>query len=126
MRITLVNLLLCQKVKTRETLGDKIDVVNTFQFGLCVYILILIQHTDRISAQYSAIYHLKETLQVGHVIVQMDFAENFQCQIQEPWGFMQSLLRGRESNGSINILLLSSMCYRQCDVRWMDLNMILF
>jgi hypothetical protein len=42
-----------------------------------------LKHTDRISAQYSAIYHLKETLQVGHVIVQMDFAENFQCQTMD-------------------------------------------
>jgi hypothetical protein len=41
---------------------------------------IFLKHTERISAQYSAIYQLKDTLQVGHVIVQMDFAENFQCQ----------------------------------------------
>jgi hypothetical protein len=44
---------------------------------------LFLKHTDRISAQYSAIYHLKETLQVGHVIVQMDFAENFQCQTMD-------------------------------------------
>lgn len=42
-----------------------------------------LEHTERISKQYTAIYQLKETRKIGHVIVQMDFAENFQCQTMD-------------------------------------------
>ena len=36
-----------------------------------------LSHTERISKQYAAISDLKKTLPKGHVLVEMDFAENF-------------------------------------------------
>lgn len=44
---------------------------------------LFIQHTERISAQYTALNDLKTNLPQGHAIVQMDFAENFQCQTMD-------------------------------------------
>ncbi|VDI22192.1 Hypothetical predicted protein [Mytilus galloprovincialis] len=37
------------------------------------------QHVQRVKAQYAAISTLKENLPPGHILVQMDFAENFAC-----------------------------------------------
>ncbi|KAK6186926.1 hypothetical protein SNE40_006182 [Patella caerulea] len=39
-----------------------------------------IKHTDRVKDQFKALRDLKENLPAGHVIIQMDFAENFVCQ----------------------------------------------
>lgn len=44
---------------------------------------LFIQHTERISAQYTALNDLKTNLPQGHAIVQMNFAENFQCQTMD-------------------------------------------
>lgn len=40
-------------------------------------------HVDRVKKQYRAVADLKSKLPPGHVIVQMDFAENFTCQSQD-------------------------------------------
>ncbi|XP_048245740.1 uncharacterized protein LOC124116006 [Haliotis rufescens] len=36
-------------------------------------------HVGRVKSQYAAIHELKDTLPDGHIIIQMDFAENFTC-----------------------------------------------
>lgn len=43
----------------------------------------ILKHTERIALQYTAISDLKNYLPVGHAVVQMDFAENFQCQTMD-------------------------------------------
>jgi len=37
------------------------------------------EHVQRVKAQHAAISTLKENLPQGHVMIQMDFAENFAC-----------------------------------------------
>ncbi|XP_048247076.1 uncharacterized protein LOC125377504 [Haliotis rufescens] len=36
-------------------------------------------HVGRVKSQYAAFHELKDTLPDGHIIIQMDFAENFTC-----------------------------------------------
>ncbi|KAK6183257.1 hypothetical protein SNE40_010768 [Patella caerulea] len=40
-------------------------------------------HVSRVSAQYKVILDLKANLPMGHIILQMDFAENFTCQTMD-------------------------------------------
>jgi hypothetical protein len=40
------------------------------------------EHVDRVGEQYSQIKKLKENIQENEFIVQMDFAENFSCQVR--------------------------------------------
>lgn len=39
-----------------------------------------LEHVSRVSHQYQALSKIKENLPAGHVILHMDFAENFTCQ----------------------------------------------
>ena len=41
------------------------------------------QHVQRVKTQYHQIRHLKENLRVHHMILQMDFAENYSCKSLE-------------------------------------------
>lgn len=36
-------------------------------------------HVDRVKTQYAAVSQLKENIPQGHVMLQMDFVENFSC-----------------------------------------------
>jgi hypothetical protein len=42
-----------------------------------------LKHMERIAKQYTAISDLKNSFPIGHAVVQMDFAENFQCQTMD-------------------------------------------
>ena len=44
---------------------------------------LFLEHIQRVAAQYRALHDLKGTLPQGHVIIQMDFAENFMCQTMD-------------------------------------------
>ena len=40
-------------------------------------------HVDRITKQYKSVKTMKENLPKNHVLVQMDFNENYNCQTME-------------------------------------------
>jgi hypothetical protein len=57
----------------------KEDFVTAVQTQICEFQ----EHVARVRLQYKALHSLKDNLPEGHVIVQMDFAENFTCSSAE-------------------------------------------
>lgn len=65
--------------KTRTKVVEKKLQKNEFVSILHKQTADFIEHCDRVKAQYKALNNLKDNLPDKHVIVQMDFAENFTC-----------------------------------------------
>ena len=62
-----------QETKTKENFIEEF-LIEIKEFG---------DHAKRIQTQYRALKNLKENLTVDEAMIQMDFSENYECQIQE-------------------------------------------
>lgn len=66
--------------KKKKRIVKVVKVAAEFREYMLKQNELFFQHVDHVSTQYKALTDLKNNLPDGHVIVQMDFAENFTCQ----------------------------------------------
>lgn len=65
--------------KKKKRIVKVVKVAAEFREYMLKQNELFFQHVDHVSTQYKALTDLKNNLPDGHVIVQMDFAENFTC-----------------------------------------------
>lgn len=74
-----------KKMRIVQIEVDKADFIKIFKKEITEFEA----HAERVKAQYGQLKELKSNLPEGHMIVQMDFAENYTCQsveeVQSAW-----------------------------------------
>lgn len=66
--------------KKKMRIVKVVKVAAEFKTYMLKQYELFLQHVERVSTQYKALNDLKDNLPVRHVIVHMDFVENFSCQ----------------------------------------------
>ena len=70
-------------VKERMKIVQETKTKEDFIEDFLIEIKEFRDHVKRIQTQYRALKNLKENLTADEAIIQMDFAENYECQAQE-------------------------------------------
>ena len=69
----------CSDQKKRTKLVEREYVAEDFKTKMRKSISLFRGHKARVTTQYEELYRLKDTLPGSHCIIQMDFAENYNC-----------------------------------------------
>ena len=69
----------CSDQKKRTKLVEREYVAEDFKTKMRKSISLFRGHKVRVTTQYEELYRLKDTLSGSHCIIQMDFAENYNC-----------------------------------------------